>query len=134
MTDNVLATPGGAVDDYTDAVNESLRQAQRVKPDGGIEPAIAAADLGDYLDNLQRIRNASSLQSSNIHFARIETALRAIFYDRLVRKRLVPTTGGKADMQRLLPPSKTLHLTIYGTCSTSSSSPLIAVRRNFFSF
>ena len=68
-----------SVDDFTTKIRHLLAKAQKIKPDGGVEPALTTQELGESIEEFGT-RNTVS----NKDYAAIETACRNIFYALLV--------------------------------------------------
>lgn len=74
-----------AVKIYRNLVQELLNRAARVKENGGIEPPLTDADLGDAMRLIQQSKEeALNNQNQQSLYAVVETAFREKFYDLLV--------------------------------------------------
>ncbi|PGH11436.1 hypothetical protein AJ80_07115 [Polytolypa hystricis UAMH7299] len=74
-----------AVKTYRSLVQDLLAKATELKTDGGIEPPLSEADLGDALQLIEQRRElVMKEQSQQAHYAVVETAFREKFYDLLV--------------------------------------------------
>lgn len=69
------------VDAFTITIRKLLKRAGEFKPNGGIEPALTAQDLGEGIKEVEQ----HSPESRNRKYAAIETACRNKFYDLVVR-------------------------------------------------
>lgn len=69
-----------SVSEYISTLLNLLSNAHEFKPNGDIEPALNAQDLGNGIGELSQL--STSLGSRS--YAAIETACRSIFYDLLV--------------------------------------------------
>lgn len=69
-----------SVYNFTTAIRGLLAKAQKVKPDGGVEPALTTQELEGGVDKIGKHNGAT-----NKDYAAIETACRNIFYALLVR-------------------------------------------------
>ncbi len=78
-----------SVDTCSVAIKTLLNKARNVNVDLSIEPALSAADLTGYVDEIGNHLGASFIANNPAHFAATETACRNIFYDLLVR----PSSG-----------------------------------------
>ena len=70
-----------SVEEYTSAIRELLAKAQKVKPDGGLEPALITQEFEGGVEEIGKHNGAF-----NKDYAAIETACRNIFYALLVRE------------------------------------------------
>ena len=73
-------TEVSSVESFTNVIRGLLAKAQEVKPNGGVEPALAAHDFDAGIEEIGKPNRAS-----NRDYAAIETACRNIFYALLVR-------------------------------------------------
>ncbi|KAF6221845.1 hypothetical protein HO133_001813 [Letharia lupina] len=64
-----------SVHNFTTAIRGLLAKAQKVKPDGGVEPALTTQELEGGVDKIGKHKGAT-----NKDYAAIETACRNIFY------------------------------------------------------
>lgn len=69
-----------SVDEFTTRINGLLAKAQKIKPDGGVEPALTTLQFEGGIEEFGK-------QDGTFHkdYAAIETACRNIFYALLVR-------------------------------------------------
>ena len=77
---NMSSAGVSSVENSTSAIRGLLAKAHDVKPDGGVEPALTAQDLGGGIEELGKQNGAFKKG-----YAAIETACRNIFYALLVR-------------------------------------------------
>ena len=77
---NMSSAGVSSVDNFTIAIKGLLAEAQGVKPDGGVEPALTTQDFRAGIEEIGKRNGASSRD-----YAAIETACRNIFYALLVR-------------------------------------------------
>ena len=81
-----------SVDAYTKAVESLLARSRKIKPIGGIEPALTFTDLSSEIERFipelsgrEPEVKAEMPQTKQARFAAIETAFRNVFCDLLVR-------------------------------------------------
>ena len=86
MPHKVMSSTGlASVEGYAVAIDRWLRKAEEIKQQASIEPALVASDFVEEIENINTIRNESSV-SPQAHYAAIETAIRNASYDLLVIK------------------------------------------------
>ena len=69
-----------SVDEFTTTIKGLLAKAQKIKPDGGVEPALTAPQFEGGIEEFGKQNG-----TLNKDYAAIETACRNIFYGLLVR-------------------------------------------------
>ena len=74
-----------SVDGYTAAVQDLLQRAREIKQHADIEPALKLSDFQGAIEGISGSAQPSVSDRTPAHYAAIETALRDIFYDLLVR-------------------------------------------------
>lgn len=120
MLHKVMPSAGlPSVGAYSDVIDRWLAKVDNVKQHAGIEPALIAADFLDEIEEIGKIRHESNGSTQQAQYAAIETALRDIFYELLVRgpsRRTIPRT----DPLPRPPGPSTFHPSArYGTFLTS---------------
>ncbi|KAL9017440.1 MAG: hypothetical protein Q9185_005258 [Variospora sp. 1 TL-2023] len=68
---------------FTDSLKELLDRSWRIKPNGGIEPALASASFSGDVENIAKRANVGRSVTAQDHYAALETACRNIFYNLL---------------------------------------------------
>ena len=81
----IPSTGIASVDGYTTAVQDLLQRAREVKQHSDIEPALKLSDFQGAIETTSGSPQPSVSDKTPAHYAAIETALRDIFYDILVR-------------------------------------------------
>ncbi|MCJ1281246.1 hypothetical protein MMC26_000564 [Xylographa opegraphella] len=82
MPHKVMASPElSLVGTYGTSIQLSLKKAKNVKHQSSIEPALPISEFDEQVQNIARIREDTSINSQQVHYAAIETAIRSIFYD-----------------------------------------------------
>lgn len=81
-----------AVEEFGGLLNEMLHTAATIKQMAAIEPPLVKSDLADYLPRLQTINGFPKSQESkkSVQYAVIETAVRDVFNQMLVRTHQKP--------------------------------------------
>ncbi len=78
---SIMSSAGvNSVDQFTITIRTLLAKAQKIKPDGGVEPALTIQEFDGSIEGFGRQDG-----TSNKDYAAIETACRNIFYTLLVR-------------------------------------------------
>ena len=85
MPHRVMASTGSPlVETYARSIQLWLRKAKLVKHYSSIEPALPISEFDEQVQDIASIRELASVNSQQVHYAAIETAIRNIFYDILV--------------------------------------------------
>lgn len=69
---------------YAIALEELLQRARDVEANGGIVPALNAADLQEEFEAFARVQRGKGSRNGQANHAAFETACRNIFYELLV--------------------------------------------------
>jgi hypothetical protein len=69
---------------YSEVIERWLQHASGVAKQHGIGPALEPLEFAGELEDISKIRNTSSIETQQVHYAAIETAIRDIFYELLV--------------------------------------------------
>ena len=78
---SIMSSPSvESVDEFTTSIRALLSEAQNIKPDGGVEPALTTQN---FQGGVEEFGNTNG--PFNRDYAAIETACRNIFYALLVR-------------------------------------------------
>ena len=81
-----MISPGmAAVGAYTEAIQNILRIAEKVKPIANIDPALKASDFDGGIEKISQLGGGSVDESNQRYYAAIETASRNVFHQLLVR-------------------------------------------------
>ena len=76
-----------SVDALTASLREFLERSNKLKPDGGIEPALTSTSFSGNVETIIRGAEGGITANAQDHYAALETACRNIFYDLLVSSR-----------------------------------------------
>ncbi|KAL8835546.1 MAG: hypothetical protein Q9170_003279 [Blastenia crenularia] len=73
-----------SVDRFTEVLKELLERSRRIKPHGGIEPALTSSTFEGEVESItKRVKDGLSANKSQDHYAALETSCRNIFYNLL---------------------------------------------------
>ena len=83
---HAIASSNGVapVEIYDRALRYLLGIARRIKPEGGIEPALSSGDFGESIDSFRDAAVSDAAATVDIKSAAIEIAIRRVFYEILV--------------------------------------------------
>ncbi|KAL8723725.1 MAG: hypothetical protein Q9225_000020 [Loekoesia sp. 1 TL-2023] len=73
----------GSVDGFTESLRGLLERSRKIKPTGGIEPALTSASFDGDLEIISGRGEGGVTANAQDHYAALETACRNIFYDLL---------------------------------------------------
>ena len=85
----------GSVDTLTVALQDLLRRAEEIKPDGGIEPALTSASFNGDVEAITKRAEGGILTNPQDHYAALETACRNIFYQLLASNSIRDSAFGQ---------------------------------------
>lgn len=88
------------MEEFTATFQKLLANAKDIKPDGGVEPALAPQDVGvaelEEIDlQIKELSKRPHGADDHPHYAPIETACRNIFYNNLISKRIEEPAFGE---------------------------------------
>ncbi|KAL8843016.1 MAG: hypothetical protein Q9176_002319 [Flavoplaca citrina] len=81
-----------SVDALTASLRELLERSNKLKPDGGIEPALTSTSFNGNVETIIRGAEGGITANAQDHYAALETACRNIFYDLLASTSIEETS------------------------------------------
>ncbi|KAL8871270.1 MAG: hypothetical protein Q9174_002863 [Haloplaca sp. 1 TL-2023] len=85
----------GSVDALTVALEDLLKKAEEIKPDGGIEPALTSTSFNGDVEAITKRAEGGILTNPQDHYAALETACRNIFYQLLASNSIRDSAFGQ---------------------------------------